>query len=313
MIPWLGAADLRRHLGCDALVPALREAFAAGFTAPVRHTHRTSPDGASTLLLMPVWQADRRLGVKLVTVTPGNRASGRRTVNGLFVLFDNVSGEPIALMDGEELTLARTAAASALASTYLSREDSRTLVMVGTGALAPRLALAHASIRRFERVLVWGRDPAKAMATADELTRAGCAATVATDLEAAVREADVVSCATTSREPLVRGDWVRPGTHVDLVGAFRPDMREADDALIARATVVVDTFAGALAEAGDLVQALGAGAITQAHVVAEMTDLARGHHPGRVSADEITLFKSVGSAIEDLAAADLAWSRHNRE
>ena len=310
MIPWLGTSELRRHLGCDALVPALRAAFAAEFVAPVRHAHRTSLDGASTLLLMPVWQADRRLGVKLVTVTPGNRASGRRTVNALFVLFDNGSGEPIALMDGEELTLARTAAASALASTYLSREDSRTLVMVGTGALAPRMAWAHASVRHFERILVWGRDPAKAAATADELTRAGCAATVATDLEAAVREADVVSCATTSREPLVYGDWVRPGTHVDLVGAFRPDMREADDALIARATVVVDTFAGALAEAGDLVQALGAGAILRAQVVAEMADLARGRHPGRTGADEITLFKSVGCAIEDLTAADLAWSRH---
>ena len=310
MIPWLGAAELRRRLGCAALVPALREAFASEFTAPVRHAHRTSADGASTLLLMPVWQADRRLGVKLVTVTPGNRASGRRTVNALFVLFDNLSGEPIALMDGEELTLARTAAASALASTYLSRENSRTLVMVGTGALAPRMALAHASIRRFERILVWGRDPAKAAATVDELARAGCAATVATDLEAAVRQADVVSCATTSREPLVRGDWVRHGTHVDLVGAFRADMREADDALIARATVFVDTFAGALTEAGDLVQALSAGAIVRAHVVAEMADLAREHHPGRTSANEITLFKSVGGAIEDLAAADLAWSRH---
>jgi ornithine cyclodeaminase len=226
----------------------------------------------------------------------------------LYVLLDGATGHPRAIIEGEALTLRRTAATSALASRLLSRADARTLLVVGTGALAPWMAEAHCAVRPIESVLVWGRRAERTAAMAAVLRARGVPAEAATDLERAVRAADIVSCATTSREPLVRGAWVRPGTHVDLVGAFTPQMRECDDALVSAARVFVDTYAGALQEGGDLVQPLAAGAIARGHVLAELAELARGEHAGRTGAAEVTLFKSVGTALEDLAAASLVVS-----
>jgi ornithine cyclodeaminase len=267
----------------------------------------------ATLLLMPAWQAGARLGVKLVTVAPNNPAKRLPSVHSVFLLFDAVTGVPLALLDGEELTLRRTAAASALASCYLSRSDSETLLMVGTGSLAPYLAEAHCAVRPIRRLLVWGRTPQRAEQLVQQLsanawaTNIEMAATV--DLATATAAADIISCATTSTVPIVRGADVRPGTHLDLVGGFKPNMREADDDALARATVFVDTFAGALAEAGDLVQPLANGRLQRASIVAELADLCGQHHAGRTSREEITVFKSVGTAIEDLCAANLAWEQ----
>jgi len=217
----------------------------------------------------------------------------------------------LAIMDGEELTLRRTAAASALASIYLSRPDSEQLLIVGTGQLAPYMAVAHCAVRDIRRVTVWGRDLRKAQRTVEKIKALGLAASVAIDiaedLETASMSADLISCATTSRQALLRSASVQPGTHIDLVGGFKPDMREADDGLMSSARLFVDTFDGALAEAGDLVQPMQAGLITRASLLAELADLASGRHAGRSNAQEITLFKSVGTAIEDLCAANLVW------
>ena len=288
---------------------ALRDAFRVGANSPVRSSYPVTAAG-DRLLLMPAWAGDS-LGVKIVTVFPANRARGLASVSALYLLLDGATGHPLALIDGEALTLRRTAAASALAATYLARQNSKRLLVVGTGALAPYMAAAHCAVRPIERVLVWGRSVAHARATAARLGADSLPAEVCADLAAGLAAADIVTCATTAREPLVRGALVRPGTHVDLVGAFTPEMRESDDELVQRAEVFVDTFAGALQEAGDLVQPIAAGAIARGHVRAELADLVSGRHPGRQTGEAVTLFKSVGTALEDLCAARLVYERRS--
>lgn len=312
MLRFYAAGDVERALPWPALVDALARAFAQGAEVPLRHVHRL--DGDDTLLLMPAWRnaaadgGEGALGVKLVTVMPGNAARGVSTVAALYVLIDRSSGEPSAVIDGEALTLRRTAAASALAARFLARADAATLLVVGTGKLAPYLARAHCALRSsLRRVRVWGRTAARADAMAGALRAelAGIDVDVAPDLERAVRDADVISCATTATAPIVRGAWIAPGTHLDLVGGFTRAMREADDDAVARARLFVDTYVGALAEAGDLVDPIERGVVARDRVEAELAQLVRGERAGRLRADEVTLFKSVGTALEDLAAAQL--------
>ncbi len=307
-LPYISGADVHAALDYASLIAALRAAFAAGAEAPVRASHSVTAED-DRLLLMPAWRRGAEIGVKIVTVFPRNPSRGLASVSALYVLLDGATGHPVALLDGEALTLRRTGAASALASTYLSRADARVLLVVGTGKLAPHLARAHCAVRPIERVLVWGRRPARAEALATELDGLGIPAQAAADLDAALGEADILTCATTAREPVVPGARVRPGTHVDLVGGFTRAMREGDDALVQRAELYVDTFAGALAEAGDLVQPIERGLLTRADIRAELADLVSGRAPGRRDAAVITLFKSVGTALEDLAAARLAAER----
>jgi ornithine cyclodeaminase/alanine dehydrogenase-like protein (mu-crystallin family) len=306
-LPFLSGPRVHAALDWRALVDALREAFRGGANAPVRASYPVTESG-DRLLLMPAW-AGENLGVKIVTVFPGNRARGFASVSALYLLMDHATGHPLALIDGEALTLRRTAAASALAATYLARPESKRLLVAGTGALAPYMAAAHCASRPIERVLVWGRSTEHAKATAARLAADGLPAEVCADLAAGLALADMVTCATTAREPIVRGALVRPGTHVDLVGAFTPEMRESDDELVKRAEVFVDTFAGALKEAGDLVQPISAGAIAREHVRGELADLVTGRHPGRVTPEAVTVFKSVGTALEDLCAARLVFDR----
>ncbi len=308
-LPYLSADDIHHSLDLRLLTDALAEAFRVGAEVPVRHAHTVNGAGDGKLLLMPAWRADESIGVKIVTVFPRNRALGVPTVGALYLLLDGATGHPVALLDGEAITLRRTGAASALAARYLARPDARTLLVVGTGALAPYMALAHAASRSFDRILVWGRDRTRAQAVAAGLVGDGLPAQAISDLDSAMGRADIVTCATTATEPVIRGEQLRPGMHVDLVGAFTPQMREVDDACVTRASVFVDTFAGALKEAGDLVQAMAAGTFSRGKVQAELADLVTGRHPGRRSADDITLFKSVGTALEDLAAARLAYDR----
>jgi ornithine cyclodeaminase len=306
-LPFIDADAVHAALDWQVLIDALRGTFRAGGNTPLRASYPVTPEG-DRLLLMPAWDASS-LGVKIVTVFPRNPARGLASVSALYLLMNAASGHPLALIDGEALTLRRTAAASALASLYLSRPDARTLLVVGPGRLAPYLAAAHCVVRPIARVLVWGRDRARAAAMAAALVRDGIPAEPCAVLDAGLAAADIVTCATTAREPVVRGAVVRPGTHVDLVGAFTPEMRECDDALIAGSSVFVDTRAGALREAGDLVHAIDGGAITRGDVRAELADLCTGGHAGRGSPDEITLFKSVGTALEDLCAARLVYNR----
>ncbi len=308
MVAFFDRAAVDAALSQEALIEALREVFAAGVEAPVRHHHDIPRSGGppATLLLMPAWRPDREIGVKLLTIFPGNEtAAGLPSVQAVYMVFDGATGAPRALLDGTLLTLRRTAAASALAAGFLAREDAASLLMIGAGALAPHLVRAHAHVRPIRRVMIWNRTAARARQLAETLGREGFAAHAVEDRMTAIAEADIISCATMSSEPLIPGERVRPGTHVDLVGAFRPDMRESDDALMRRARVYVDTMAGALAEAGDILLAIASGALSREAICGDLYGLCQGRVAGRGSAEEITVFKSVGSAVEDLAAATL--------
>ena len=304
------ADEVHAALPWAELADELEDAFIAGDTeVPLRHAHALHDSG--TLLLMPAWSSEA-LGVKLVTVMPGAAARGAGTVQASYLLLDRETGVPCALIDGEALTLRRTAATSALAAQHLARPGARRLLVVGSGRLAPWMARAHVALQaELAHVEVWGRNAESAEAVVEQLQDDGIDAEVALDLRAAVARADIVSCATTSSEPLLRGDWLVPGQHLDLVGAFRRDMREVDDDAIVRSRIVVDTYAGALAEAGDLVQPIERGVIAREQVVAELAQVLRGEVRGRTAPGDITLFKSVGSALEELAAARLVAATWN--
>lgn len=292
----------------ERLIDALQTAFRGESFAPERTHHELEVPGAAnaTLLLMPAWRPGRALGVKVATIFPDNTRRSLPSVNASYLLLDATTGQPRAILDGAELTARRTAAASALASRYLSRPDASTLLMVGTGKLAPHLISAHATVCDLEEVLVWGRRRAAAAAVCETFRDATFRASPVADLAEAVGRADIVCCATLATRPLVQGEWLVPGQHLDLVGAFRPDMSEADAAAVSRSRIYVDTRAGAFAEAGEIVQALAAGIITEKDIAGDLCELATGNCRGRQSPDEITLFKSVGTALEDLAAAELA-------
>lgn len=301
------AEAIRTRLPWPRMLDALHRALQSEVIAPLRTAHVLEvPDApAASLLMMPAWRRGDRLGVKLVTVFPGNAARHQRAVSAVYLLFDATNGRPLALFDGEEITARRTAGASAYAARYLARGDAKRLLMIGAGRQARGLVAAHCSVRAIEHVDVWSRTTQHARALVDELRQAGLHADVCSDLCAGVAACDIVSCATLSTEPLVQGQWVREGTHVDLVGAFRAHMRESDDALMRRADlIVVDDRTAALVEGGDLVRAIASGAIDVTRVAASLRDLAVGSHAGRAHDREITVFKSVGFALEDLAAAE---------
>ena len=321
----LSAAEIDAALDDIALIDRLDALFRAGCEMPVRHHHPIKEAlGAGSadamLLLMPAWTTgpSAHVGVKVVTVFPDNGKRALPSIYGQYLLLDGTTGATLALLDGTMLTKRRTACASGLASRYLSRPDASRLLMIGTGALAPELIRVHAKVRPISEVAIWGRTPAQGETLAARLSASlpdviGRAIGVRTvsDRKAAVQEADIISCATLSKAPLVEGEWLREGQHVDLVGAYTPQMRESDDRAVQRARLYVDTRAGALKEGGDVVQAIASGAIAEAHVIADLFELARGQRPGRAAGDftSITLFKSVGAALEDLAAAELAVER----
>jgi ornithine cyclodeaminase/alanine dehydrogenase-like protein (mu-crystallin family) len=305
----LGPSEVTAALDFPSLVEALRRMLrSSDVVTPPCHVHTIAVPGGSdaTLLVMPSWQAGRQLGIKLLTCFPDNAARNDPTRLGEYLLLDARTGKPLALFDGPALTARRTAAASALAASYLARPDCERLLMIGTGRLAPHLIEAHASVRPIRHVLVWGRDRDKAARLAQRLTRRTLVVAPTDDLQRAVNGAHVICCATASTDPILRGHWLPLGAHIDLVGSFTPQMREADDETMRRARVFVDTREGALAEAGDVVQAIAAGAIAADDIAGDLFELTRGGRAGRRFHDQITLFKSVGLALEDLAAAKLA-------
>jgi ornithine cyclodeaminase len=304
----LSAEQTATALAFNRLVPTLREAFRRGADVPLRHRHDImQPDGTTAaLLLMPAWRTDCRLGVKVVSVFPGNSARGLASVSASYLLCDGQTGQHLALIDGAEITRRRTAAASALAGSFLAREDAASLLIVGAGHVAGLMAEAYRVVRPIRQVRVWNIRPAGAHRLATKLAGEGFAAEPTSDLAAAVAEADIVTCATLAREPLIRGAWLQPGTHLDLVGGFTPTMREADNTAVRRARVFIDTDA-ALTEAGDLVDPLANGVLRRTEIAGSLFSLCRAETAGRREAHEITLFKSVGSALEDLAAACLAY------
>lgn len=312
----LNADQVQNALPWDSLIDALRDIFArADVRSPIRHHHSLEVPGepTATLLLMPAWIEGEYLGVKQVSVFPGNNTRNLPGLNSHYMLSCGRTGRPLAMLDGNELTARRTAAASALASRFLSRADASQLLMVGAGRMARRLIPAHMSVRPIRSVQVWDRHEAVSAALVAELTTCGIDARVCRvdRLQEAAATADIISCATMASEPLVFGDWLKPGAHLDLVGSFTPSMRETDNVAMQRCAVFVDTRAGALSESGDLIMPIREGAIGAEKVVAELAELCRGQHAGRAAladADNaLTLFKSVGDSREDLAAAILAF------
>jgi len=302
----IGADEVRARADLPRLIESLERAFRSDAVVPQRSIlPLPGGSGGRQFLVMPAFDPDGSAAVKLVTFIPGNASRGLPTVQATVVAFSG-EGTPVAVLDGTMVTRIRTAAASALASKYLSRTDSSRLTVVGTGALAPWMAAAHAVARPIDRIDVWGRRPERVAATIDairDIVSHKITVGAAPGLEESVRAADIVTCATTSPTPLVAGVWLKPGSFVDLVGSFSPSTREADDDAVRRARLFVDTFEGALAEAGDLIDPIARGVISRDRVEGELADLVTGRVVGRRTAGEITLFKSVGTALEDLAAA----------
>lgn len=306
----LTASQTRASLDLKMLIGALKRMFIEGCTVPLRHHHNFPITGEvdGTILLMPAWQENRFLGVKLVNVVPGNAQRGTPALSSTYMLCDAKSGVQLALIDGNEITSRRTVAASALAASFLARSEASRLLVVGAGRVARLLPAAHACVRPIREVAVWDINSALANEFVNLLNDQGYNAKAAIDLETAVASADIVSCATLSTTPLIHGEWLRPGTHLDLIGSFTPSMREVSDSTITRCSLFVDTEA-ALDESGDLAQPIGSGLISPQDVKANLSDLCKKAHLGRSDDDEITLFKSVGTALEDLAAASLVYSR----
>lgn len=311
----LNADETRAALSFEALIGAIETMFKSGCVMPVRHHHEMEVPGeaSGTMLLMPAWVPGAYAGVKILNLIPDNHLRALPTIYGQYLLSSARTGEMLALIEGGELTARRTAATSALASQRLSRTDAEEMLMVGTGRLSLNLMEAHAVTRPLKRFRIWGRDGAKAKALAGAAKAAGFDAEAVTDLEAAVAHADIVSCATLSSDPLIHGAWLKPGAHLDLVGAFKPSMRECDDEAVRRASVFVDTRAGAMKEGGDIAIPLASGVLSPDDILADLAGLLRGEHPGRRHDDEITLFKSVGAALEDLAGAILAYETVQRD
>jgi len=299
------AAQTRHHLRFEALIAALQKMFVEGCEVPLRHRHDIGAQGGS-ILLMPAWQAGGFLGIKTVSIFPANGERGLPSVHAAYLLMDATTGVPLAMLDGNEITARRTAAASALAARYLARADAQRLLVVGGGRVARLLPHAFSAVRPITQVTVWTRRRESGLRMVEDLRSAGIDAKLAQDLKAAVGAADIVTCATLSEEPLVQGAWLKPGTHLDLIGGFAPGMRESDDDCFVGSRVFIDTDE-ALQKAGDLLAPIASGKFRAADVCATLTGLCRGVHAGRTEARDITVFKSVGSALEDLAAAILVY------
>ena len=309
-------AELDKSLTFPKLIESLRSAFAGTWTTPMRHHHgmpgvdHNGAEVENALLLMPSWTgpgSENFVGVKLVAVYPNNGQIDLPSIHGLYYLIDGNTGQPLATMDGARMTVWRTAAASALASTYLSRPESSTLTMIGTGALSPFMIRAHLAVRPITEVFLWNHNIRRAHELAEELRGQGLPVTSHPDLVTAVGKSDIVCAATLTTTPLIFGKWVKPGTHIDTVGAFTPTMRETDDELVQLASLFCDTRTGALKEGGDLAIPISQGVISSNDILADLHELTRGAHPGRTSPEEITYFKSVGTALEDLAGAIAVW------
>jgi ornithine cyclodeaminase len=310
----VNATDAAEALPLHELIDALQAGFVTGCHAPERQHHNIVMTGEpnATLLTMPAWNIGTKtpsfLGVKLVTAFPGNTARHLPGLQSVYVLFDGATGAVLAMIDGDTITARRTASTAALAARFLSREDAHRLLVVGAGHVGGLLPEAYCAVRPIDEVLVWDIGRAAAEALVARLTEAGMNARVAGDLEQAVQHADIIGTATLSTEPLIKGEWVRPGTHIDLIGSFTPLMRESDDALIVRASVYVDILT-AIRTAGDLLFPVRSGVFTAQSIRGTMANLCGADARARDSDQEITVFKTVGSALADLVAADMAYKR----
>lgn len=297
----------RAALSFETAIPALREAFVEGAIVPARHVHYIESGNAhGTTLIMPAWNARGYFGVKVINIYPENTTLGLPGLHATYNLYSARTGVPLAQVDGDVVTAFRTAGAAALGASYLARADARVLLIVGSGRIAGLVAQAMSTVRPIKRVLVWNVRVAGAERLAANLRALGIDAQAVADLETGVRQADIVSCSTLSTVPLVKGAWLRPGTHLDLIGSFKPDMIETDTDCFDGTTVYVDTDE-APTKAGDLLAAFGAGVLSREQIRGTLEDLTKGQAPGRVNEQEVTVFKAVGSALEDLTLAALVY------
>lgn len=310
---YFGPQEVIGALPYGDLVESLRQIYRADGMDARRHVVdlRALGDADGTCMgLMPAWGPGHDLTTKIFTLFPQNRDKGLPTIHAIILVFDSSNGSLKAVVDGTEVTRRRTACMSALAADFLARPESSRLLVCGAGALAPHAALAHATVRPIELVEVWARREEAAESVVDHLRRehSGFEVRVATDLPAACRHADIVSCQTSSPDPIVFGDWIRPGTHMDFVGSHEPDKRECDDEAARMSKIYVDVMETAMLEAGDILIPLKNGTITRAQIVGDLSDLTRGIVNGRENDEEVTMFKSTGSSLADLAAAELVVS-----
>lgn len=299
------AAAVHAALPWPYLIAALRKAHLGDMPASEVVVQSDPAGGEAQFVTLPGWAPGGPIVVKMVGVFPQNAslAPPQPAVQGLVALFDGKTGGPLLVADGAAMTARKTAADSALGAAILAREDVEGLLIVGAGALAPHFAEAHMAARpSLRRVTIWNRTSARAEAVAAELRATGIVATATDDLDGAVARADIVSCVTMSDTALVKGALLRPGTHLDLVGAYLPTLREADDAALVRGTIFVDSRNN-MKGGGDLSQAVASGAITWDAVKADLFELAQGKREGRTGAGQITVFKNNGGAHLDLFTA----------
>jgi ornithine cyclodeaminase/alanine dehydrogenase-like protein (mu-crystallin family) len=299
----LNAHDVNRLLDYSGLIEALRAAHRVGsMPRSEAMVMGESPDEANKFVSLVAWAPKDVIAVKLVGVFPGNLslAVPEPSVQGLVLLFSGATGRPLFACDGATLTFRKTAADSALGADCLARRDAEVLLVVGAGGLAPHVVMAHRSVRPgLRRVLIWNRTPARAETLAATLTEPGLEVRAVADLDQAVAQADIISCVTMATQPLVRGARLRPGTHVDLIGAYLPEMREADDDVMRRGRLFVDTRNGCT-RSGEIAEPIARGIITTDSIEADLFDLCAGRHPGRTDPDAITVYKNVGGAHLDL-------------
>ncbi|PSK95699.1 ornithine cyclodeaminase [Murinocardiopsis flavida] len=304
---YFDAAQTGQRLSYDVLIPALRAGLTRPASVPPRHHHAMGADGEATLLIMPAWDSEY-LGVKLVDVFPRNTEQGLPALSSAYVLADGATGRHVALIDGGELTRRRTVGTAALGASLLSRADSRTHLIVGTGHIGSAVHDAYAAVRDIETTLIADpHDHAGAVRLAAALTERGADAVAVSDVEAAAGRADIITTATLAREPVLRDAWIAPGTHLDLIGSFRPDMHEVESSLLGRSTVVIDGDV-ARTESGEVAEALATGALSGDGIAATLPDLCARAEPRARGEGEITVFKTVGTGLADLIAAVTVYS-----
>lgn len=304
----LNTYQTRQHLSFEELIPALRRGFTSSATVPMRHTHAIEACGArGTSLIMPAWSESGYYGVKIVNIFPDNRHAGLPALHSTYVLHDARTGVPLALLDGNEITSHRTAAASALAASFLSPERASRLLIVGCGRVGRLVAPAMRTVRPIRQVRLWDIDPQASFQCAQALIAQGFDVTVVDELEPAVRVADIVSCATLATAPLIQGEWLAPGSHLDLIGSFTPDMQEADPSCFAGAAVYVDTTE-ATVKSGDLLRAFAAATLAPAALCGDLAGLCAGTVSPLCRQGQRTVFKAVGTALEDLVAATMVYN-----
>ncbi|MDZ4729682.1 MAG: ornithine cyclodeaminase family protein [Xanthomonadales bacterium] len=313
-LPFIGAESIADCLSYTELISSMRLALKQGHSLPERMHYEIGKHWSidARLLLMLAWRDDFYLGFKIVTLYPDNVSRGLPNLSGVYALFNGRTGEPLALMDAAELTAYRTAAASMLAAQCLVARPAENVLVIGAGNLSRYYINAYAEIMSPKSISLWSRDISKAEKVIESMQLTGVDLRVASNLESAAGEADIISTITSSMQPVLFGAWCKPGSHIDLVGGYRPDMREADDELIRRALIFVDTYEGVLKEAGDITEPLERGIISRIDIKADLAELLAGCLPDSTNDKDLTVFKSVGAAFEDLAAAVLVFEKTNQ-